>query len=60
MAAVAAEGPNIRFDECVVVTGADEPTAPCGPCRQMMVEFGTDLMVTSVTPNGRTNRSSLG
>jgi cytidine deaminase len=32
-AAVAAEGPGIEFDEIVVVTGADTPTQPCGPCR---------------------------
>ena len=40
-AALAGEGPKVRFDEIVVVTGAEEPTQPCGPCRQMMIEFGT-------------------
>ena len=33
MAAVAAEGPNVTFSDCVVVTTADDVTAPCGGCR---------------------------
>ena len=33
MQAIAAEGPSLILDEVVVVTGAEEPTAPCGPCR---------------------------
>ena len=33
MTAIAAEGKNIKFDEVVIVTEADEPSAPCGPCR---------------------------
>ena len=52
MQAVAAEGPSLILDEVVVATGAEEPTAPCGPCRQMMNEFGSDVNVTSVTPSG--------
>ena len=31
--AIASEGKNIKFDHCVVVTDAEHPAAPCGPCR---------------------------
>ena len=57
--ALAAEGPKIKFDEIVVVTGAEEPTQPCGPCRQMMVEFGTQAVVTSVNRKGDKTRYTL-
>lgn len=41
-----------RFRRCVVVTDADPPAAPCGACRQVLVEFGADLPVESVGPQG--------
>ncbi|MFO0669541.1 MAG: cytidine deaminase [Polyangiaceae bacterium] len=33
---------------CVIVTAGDEPAAPCGICRQVLVEFARDLRVVLV------------
>lgn len=41
-----------RFRRLVIVTGATPAAAPCGACRQVLAEFGGDLMVESVGPNG--------
>lgn len=41
--AVAAGETSIRA--CVVVTPTAEPSGPCGECRQLLREFGTDLLV---------------
>jgi cytidine deaminase len=41
--AVAAGEKAIRA--CVVVTPTAEPSSPCGICRQLLREFGTDLLV---------------
>lgn len=30
---------------CVVVTPTAEPSSPCGVCRQLLREFGTDVLV---------------
>ena len=57
--ALATEGPGIEFDEIVVVTTADEPSAPCGSCRQMMVEFGTDAYVNSMNDKGDKTRMTM-
>ena len=38
--------------ELVVVTDATPASAPCGACRQVMREFGPDLVVTAVGPDG--------
>ena len=57
--AVAAEGPDVKFDHCIVVAATDTPTMPCGPCRQMMVEFGTETLVTSVMEGGNTFKVTL-
>jgi cytidine deaminase len=43
-----------------IATEADEPTPPCGMCRQALVEFGPDLVILSVTRGGREARWSLG
>ena len=57
--ALATEGPGIEFDEIVVVTNADEPTPPCGSCRQMLVEFGTEAFVNSYTAKGEKTRMTM-
>ena len=42
-----------RFKRIVVATGIDPPAAPCGACRQVLWEFGPDLVVESVGPHSR-------
>jgi cytidine deaminase len=34
-----------RFTRIAVVADSDDPTSPCGPCRQILWEFGGDLQV---------------
>jgi len=42
-----------RFRRVLIVTDAEPPVAPCGACRQVLAEFGTDLVVESVGPTSR-------
>lgn len=42
-----------RFRRVLIVTDAEPPVAPCGACRQVLSEFGTDLVVESVGPTSR-------
>jgi len=48
-----------QFLALAVATEADEPTPPCGICRQALVEFSPELVVLSVTRGGREARWSL-
>jgi cytidine deaminase len=41
------------IDAVAVVTGADEPTPPCGACRQVLWEFGREALVVAETTAGR-------
>ena len=34
----------------MVATDANPPSPPCGACRQMLSEFGKELLVESVSP----------
>ncbi len=34
-----------RFTRIAIVADTDEPTSPCGPCRQILWEFAGDLEV---------------
>ena len=47
------------FTQLALVTEADEPTPPCGMCRQVLAEFAPDLHVTSHTTSGAEARWSL-
>jgi cytidine deaminase len=37
-----------RFRRAVVVSDVDPPAAPCGACRQVLAEFGLDLLIEGV------------
>ena len=50
VAAVAAGETSIRA--CVVVTPTSEPSSPCGICRQLMAEFGPDVLVFAASSVG--------
>lgn len=41
-----------RIDLVAVVTAAEEPTPPCGACRQVLWEFGPSCLVVSETLSG--------
>lgn len=37
---------------CVIVTDTPKPTMPCGACRQVLAEYGTDVLIVSRTLQG--------
>jgi cytidine deaminase len=47
------------FRAVAVVTGADDPTPPCGACRQILWEFAGDVQIVSATEGGRRKRYKL-
>ena len=48
-----------RFGRLVIASEAEEPTPPCGYCRQALVEFAPSLRVASVTRGGRSASWSM-
>ncbi|MEX2182248.1 MAG: cytidine deaminase [Gemmatimonadaceae bacterium] len=48
-----------RFSAIVIVSDATSATPPCGICRQALVEFGLDVEVIAVTPEGAATRWTL-
>lgn len=48
-----------KFRAVAVVTGADEPTPPCGACRQILWEFAGDVPVIMATLSGKKKRFQL-
>ena len=58
LAAAIARGSR-RFEAIAIATEADEPTPPCGMCRQVLQEFSPHLLIVSVTRSGRESRWSL-
>ena len=41
-----------HFRRAVVVSDTHPPAAPCGACRQVLSEFGSDFRVDAVGPQG--------
>jgi len=58
LAAAVAKGSR-HFVAIAIATEAEEPTPPCGMCRQMLEEFAPHLLVVSVTKGGREARWTL-
>lgn len=59
-AVAAAVARGVRaFDSLAIATEAEEPTPPCGICRQVLEEFSPHLLVVSVTSDGREARWTL-
>jgi len=50
---------NRSFDTVVIASEAEEPTPPCGICRQVMEEFSPHLVVVAFTRAGREARWTL-
>jgi cytidine deaminase len=48
-----------RFRAVAVVTGAADPTPPCGACRQILWEFAGDVPIVSATTAGNRRRYRL-
>ena len=48
-----------RFRRIAVVADTEAPTTPCGPCRQILWEFGGDLEVVLANLRKETGRHRL-
>ena len=44
--AVAAKGPQLAIRAIAIFCNSDTPCAPCGACRQVIVEFGKNIAIT--------------
>jgi cytidine deaminase len=58
--AAAVAGGVRRFDLLVIASEADEPTPPCGMCRQALVEFAPTLAIVSYSRDGVAAEWDLG
>ena len=50
--AAAVAGGVTQFEMLVIASEADDPTPPCGMCRQALVEFAPRLPIVSCTKHG--------
>ena len=58
---VATEGPSFKLAEVAVSTDASPPWTPCGLCRQVMAEFGSQTtVVVCENPSGERIQHPLG
>ncbi len=48
-----------EFRAVAVATNGEDPGTPCGICRQVLAEFGSDLEVLCFTPEGAEARYRL-
>jgi cytidine deaminase len=48
-----------RIDAVAVTSSAEDPTSPCGACRQFLYEFGPNMTVSSEGSNGERKVWSL-
>ena len=48
-----------KFRAVAVVTGADEPTSPCGACRQVLWDQCRDIAVVMATTGGKLEETTL-
>jgi cytidine deaminase len=58
LGAAVAQGAR-RFRRIAVAANGPEPASPCGMCRQALAEFGLDLEIIGVTPDGTETRWTL-
>jgi cytidine deaminase len=49
-----------HFDSIAIATEADQPTPPCGACRQVLNEFAPEIGITSYTRDGKSASWTLG
>lgn len=47
------------FTVLAIASSADDPTPPCGMCRQALIEFAPELEIISVTRSGKQSRWRL-
>lgn len=47
------------FTVLAIASSADDPTPPCGMCRQALIEFAPELEIISVTRSGKQARWRL-
>jgi cytidine deaminase len=52
VAAAVAQGLT-SFKEIAIASESEEPSPPCGSCRQTMSEFAPDLLINSYARNGK-------
>jgi cytidine deaminase len=48
-----------RFEMLAIATDTEIPSSPCGACRQVLSEFGPEIMVVMVTLGGAVNRVKI-
>jgi len=47
------------FEMIVVVTDSENPTLPCGACRQVLTEFAPAMRIVAATPSGKVDELEL-
>jgi cytidine deaminase len=48
-----------EFEAIAVVGDTDNPTTPCGMCRQVLSEFSLDIKIYSANLNGKVQENTL-